>query len=152
MKLLPLLAGGLAMLALLAPAASQDSGVQPTYGLVRLANGFHPDPHTVNLQAGGRVDASRLGAGCRGMIAEASDVGLVFDAGSLPLNLYVRSRADTTLVVKAPDGRWYCSDDAIGLNPVVSFDTPQSGRYDIWIGSFHGVPSATLMVSELPAR
>ncbi len=152
MKLLRLLAGTAALLAFLAPAVSQDAALTPTYGVVRLANGFHPDPHTVNLQAGGRVDASRLGGGCRGQITEASDVGLVFEAGSLPLNLYVRSRADTTLVVKAPDGRWYCSDDAIGLNPVVSFDTPQSGRYDIWVGSFYGVPNATLMVSELPAR
>ena len=152
MKLSTLVAGGLAAMALAAAAEAQNWELPPTYGQVELTSGFQPDPHTVQLLAGGDIDASGLGAGCLGMIAEAPDYDVYFEAGPLPLNIFVRSAADTTLVINAPDGAWYCNDDASGLDPVVSFASPQSGRYDIWVGSFGGLPEATLHVSELPVQ
>ena len=152
MKLSTLVAGGFAALALAAPAASQNWELPPTYGTAELTTGFQPDPHTVQLQAGGNIDASVLGAGCLGLIADAPDFDVVFEAGTLPLNIYVQSAEDTTLVVNAPDGNWYCNDDTNGLNPVLSFQNPQSGLYDIWVGSFGGVPQATLFISELPPQ
>lgn len=45
------------------------------------------------------------------------------------------SNADTTLVVKGPDGTWYCDDDdGEDSNPSVEL-TPDVGRYEIWIGT-----------------
>ncbi len=152
MKFTTLIAGGCAALALVAPVAAQNWELPPTYGEVELTSGFQPDPHTVQLQAGGSIDASGLGGDCIGLVADAPDYDLYFEAGELPLNIYVRSAADTTLVVNAPDGNWYCSDDASGLDPMVSFGSPQSGLYDIWVGSFDGVPEATLYISELPPQ
>ena len=54
--------------------------------------------------------------------------------------------------MNAPDGRWYCNDDANGLNPQVWWSNPMSGQYDIWIGTYgsgSGMASSTLTISEL---
>lgn len=47
----------------------------------------------------------------------------------------VRS-SDTSMVVNAPDGSWYCSDDSgDSIDPMVDFPSPADGLYDIWIGN-----------------
>lgn len=138
--------------ALLAPAAqAQDSSVTATYGSVRLTSGFTPDPHSVSLTAGGSIDASNLGSPCTGSIARAPDYEVTYSAGSLPFYIYANSSSDTTLVVNGPDGQWYCDDDSNGgTNPQVTFNTPRSGTYDIWVGTFGGgTASATLNISEV---
>jgi len=134
-------------------AAAQNYGLQPAYGTVNLSAGFTPDPVNVNVLSGGRIDASTRFNGCRGFIADAPDVRLNYRAGSLPLIISVNSQADTTLVVNGPDGSWYCDDDGgnTGLNPSLRFGTPQSGQYDIWIGTYGNASNqqATLSISEL---
>lgn len=142
-----------AALALAGAASAQDYSLSPSYGSVSLGGGFTPDPYTVNLQSGGSIDASsRIGGSCRGYIANAPDFRLNFSAGSLPLILSVASGADTTLVVNAPNGQWYCDDDGgNGLNPSLRFGSPMSGQYDIWVGTYGGssLQNATLHISEL---
>lgn len=140
-----------AALALIAPAAqAQDSSLNATYGSVRLNAGFTPDPHTVNLTAGGSIDATRLGSPCQGSIARAPDYEVTYSAGSLPLYITSTSSSDTTLVVNGPDGRWYCDDDTNEHNPLVTFTNPRSGTYDIWVGTYGGgTASATLAISEV---
>ena len=98
----------------------------------------------IPVQAGGNIDASRLGSPCTGFIARAPDVRLTYNAGSLPLIISVAARADTTLVVNGPDGRWYCDDDSgdAPLNPMVRFNDPADGRYEIWIGTFSDTASS----------
>jgi hypothetical protein len=138
MRLKSLLVAAALSAALGAGAAAQDVSATPTYGSIRLNAGFQPDPFEVTLQSGGSVSASNLGAGCTGMIANAPDYQLTYSAGSLPLSISVDSTSDTTLVVNAPDGKWYCDDDGgfNGLNPALVFSKPQSGRYDIFVGTF----------------
>ena len=118
---------------------------------LHLDTNFQPDPQRIDLDAGGDIDAIALGGGCAGMIANAPDVDLYFDSGRYPLNIYVRSNADTTLVVNLPNGEWICSDDAEGLNPLVSLRSPPSGLYNIWVGTYASgrLESATLYVSEI---
>ena len=88
---------------------------------------------------GGSTDAARtLGGACVGGIAEAPDYRIDFAAGQYVLQFYVRSNEDTTLVINAPDGSWYCNDDTDGFDPAVFFQSPMSGQYDIWIGTFSG--------------
>ena len=141
-------------LALVAPAAAQDVSADPNYGTVNLRTGFTPDPHVVAVRSGGEINAQTINGSCQGFISNAPDVRLVFEAGSsLPLILSVAAAADTTLVVNAPDGRWYCDDDGGegGLNPMVRFNAPASGRYEIWVGTY-GSPTlrnARLHISEL---
>lgn len=135
-----------------APAAAQDTSARATYSDVRLNSGYANDPFTVYLQSGGSIPASNISSDCRGYIANAPDVRITYSAGSLPLIIGVESDWDTTLVVNAPDGRWYCDDDrGSGVNPLVRFNETMSGRYEIWVGTYGGsdVHDATLYVTEL---
>lgn len=136
-------------------AQAQNISANPLYGTVNLNTGFLPDPHAVSVEAGGPMDASALGAGCRGYITpDQPDVRLNFNAGTLPLYLYVESGADTTLVVNLPNGNWLCNDDFIGLNPGLGMQPAMSGQYDIWVGTYApgSIPPATLLISELNPR
>ncbi|MEQ9812973.1 MAG: hypothetical protein RLO50_09330 [Azospirillaceae bacterium] len=134
--------------------AGGSSDLPPaSYGEVTLETGYAEDPWGVELQAGGNVDASTLGDGCWGNIAEAPDVTLNYTAGDVfPLNIYVDSSADTTLAVMTPDGSVTCNDDFNGLQAGIIFDNPESGSYDIWVGTYSssaGFPEAMLYISEV---
>ncbi|MFT6542055.1 MAG: hypothetical protein ACJAU5_001135 [Maricaulis maris] len=147
-----ILAAGIAAASFAGLAAAQDWSLQPTFGTVNLNSGFTPDPYTVAITAGGTIEASNLSSSCRGMIANAPDFRLNFSAGSLPLYISAYSSADTTLVVNGPDGSWYCNDDTNGLDPALAWGSPQSGQYDIWIGTYgtnSDLASSTLHISEL---
>lgn len=143
----------LAAAVLAAGASAQNYSLNPLYGTVNLSGGFSPDPYVINVQSGGSINANQsLGGSCVGYIANAPDVRLNFRAGSLPLIISVNSSADTTLVINAPDGRWYCDDDGgNGLNPSIRWGSPMSGQYDIWIGTWGSASTAAaqLHISEL---
>lgn len=133
-------------------ANAQDFTLEPGFGSVSLENGFTPDPYEVDLISGGPIDASNVG--CFGMIADAPDFRVDYLAGDFfPLILSVESNSDTTLVVNMPDGSWACDDDSAGnLNPMIEFNQPMSGQYDIWVGAFGGGnDEATLYISEVMA-
>ena len=134
-------------------ATAQNYSLNPTYGTVNLTAGYTPDPYVVNVQSGGSQNAQNLSSSCRGFIANAPDVRVNYSAGSFPLIFSVASSADTTLVVNAPDGSWYCDDDGgnNGLNPAIRFGSPMSGQYDVWIGTYGNasLQPAQLHVSEL---
>jgi hypothetical protein len=143
--------------ALIGAAAAQDFRQNPTYGTANLSAGFTPDPYVVNVQSGGSIDVgSTIGGSCRGFVANAPDVRLNYSSGSFPLIISVAASADTTLVVNAPDGRWYCDDDSgvSGLNPMVRFNSPASGQYDIWIGTYGNasLQPAQLAISEVGSQ
>ncbi|AKS41590.1 hypothetical protein [Wenzhouxiangella marina] len=134
-------------------AQAQDFTAPASFGSVTLDAGFTPDPHARQLTAGGSIRASDRFTNCRGYIAEAPDYSVRYRAGSMPLIFSVDSSADTTLVINDPNGNWWCDDDGADspLNPLVRFDDPPSGRYDVWVGTYSagsGV-QATLFVSEI---
>lgn len=140
--------------ALVVTAGAQDFRLRPTYGTATLRTGYTPDPHVRQIQSGGPVDAARLGNNCLGMIANAPDYRVNFQAGRLPLTISATSQADTTLVINGPDGRCYCNDDANGLNPSVTFRNPRAGQYDIWVGTYGSTRNAAtrLAISEVGQR
>ena len=129
-------------------ADAQDPGARATSGGQRARAGFTPDPIRVRITSGGSINASRLGGACVGMIARAPDYEFTYTAGSFPLSFGVVSNGDTSLVINGPDGRWYCNDDADGLNPILTWGRPPSGSYDIWVGAVGEPASATLLISE----
>ena len=140
-----------AVAALSTTASAQNVGRNPSFGTLNLSSGFANDPRIVNVTAGGQRNAEGLGDGCVGSIADAPDVRVNYQAGSLPLHFFVTSGQDTTLVINGPDGQWYCNDDTNGVDPVVTFADPGSGQYDIYIGHYGQgahVP-AQLHVSEV---
>ena len=143
-------------------AVAQNYSLAPAYGTMNLTAGFSNDPRIVAVRSGGTIDAAALMSRphvgtCTGGIANAPDVRLNYTAGTgLPLIISVSASADTTLVVNAPDGNWYCDDDGgvNGLNPALRFTSPPSGQYDIWIGTYNGTAQlpAQLYVSELTSQ
>ena len=137
-----------ALMAAATSAAAQDPSAAATSGGMRARAGFTPDPIQVRIYSGGSIDASRLGGACVGMIASAPDYEFTYTAGSFPLSFGVVSNGDTSLVINGPDGRWYCNDDAEGLNPVLTWGRPPSGAYDIWVGAVGEASSSTLLISE----
>ncbi|MEZ5959537.1 MAG: peptidase S1 [Hyphomonadaceae bacterium] len=139
-------------------AAAQNWQATPTFGSVRLTAGFTPDPYNVPLVAGGPINSRQtLGAACPGFIANSPDFDLYWTAGrtGLPLVISADSQTDTTLVVRTPSGQWLCEDDGgfNGMNPGMRIDNPQSGLYDIWVGTYGGgTAQATLSISELSSN
>ncbi|MGH6951549.1 MAG: hypothetical protein ACREH4_11780 [Vitreimonas sp.] len=124
--------------------------IQPSFGSIDLRAGAE---HSRDVRAGGAYDAaSRIAANCRGYITSQPSFTLRYTAGGLPLNIGASSQMDTTIVVRAPDGSWHCNDDDNGFNPRVSWESPASGEYQIWVGRYGGVPNdmaaATLYISH----
>ena len=134
------------------PAVAQDSSQSPVFGSVMLSAGFDDDPLQRRFRAGGPNNASRLPGACTGYVGTAPDFRVTYSAGSAPLIFRSVSLADTTLVINGPDGRWYCDDDSFGdLDAEYRFNRPQSGVYDVWIGTVaRGEADATLVVTERP--
>lgn len=151
-----LLAAAMASLVGGVPAAAQNVSADPNYETLRLVTGFMPDPQVVPVQSGGDIDAQTIASDCQGFISDAPDVRLNYTAGSLPLIISVASASDTTLVVNGPDGQWYCDDDGgvNGLNPAIRFDKPESGDYEIWVGTYGGTANnpARLHISEVSSQ
>ncbi|MBE9222520.1 peptidase S1 [Cyanobacterium stanieri LEGE 03274] len=139
-------------------ASAQNHQLSPNYGETRLSADFYPDPHTVSVQAGGSIEASNLGYSCTGTISDAPDYRIRFTGGgSRPLIISVDSAYDTTLIINDPDGQWFCDDDSgtsRAHNPSIRFNSPKSGQYDVWVGTFNPgeIREATLYISELDSQ
>jgi len=132
-----------------APLEAQDVSLAPTFGVRTLRAGFLPDPVVIRLTAGGPI-RTNLG-GVNASVANAPDFRLFYTAGALPLTFRAESAADTTLLINLPDGTWIANDDADGtLNPRITLPRPQSGRYEIWVGTIGRANApATLFITEL---
>jgi hypothetical protein len=130
-------------------AQPQNPSLKPTYGSVTLKSGFTPDPYVKQVVAGGPIQ-TKLG-GVAAWVTNAPDFKLTYEAGDLPLTIHVESKADTTLLINLPDGSWVANDDHDGnRNPLLRFAKPQTGRYDIWVGTFgKDTAPAVLKITEL---
>ena len=135
-------------------ASGPDYTADPTYGTVDIQSGFDPDPNSNELIAGG--DDPVTISGCNGFIlASAPDLRVNYESSELPVSFYVTSDVDTTLVISLPDGEWACDDDTNERDPAVTLQSPESGQYDIWVGTYNqGENSEALLhiteYSEIP--
>ena len=134
------------------PASAQNYGLNPSFGTVTLNAGFTPDPHTRTVRGGGD-NRFTGGGGCPGggWFANAPDYRINYRSGGFQLAIYVRAPGDTMLLVNDPNGEWYCNDDFEGVQPALVFDTPLSGQYDIWVGTYNRsrVANSTIFVTEM---
>jgi Caspase domain/Bacterial pre-peptidase C-terminal domain len=142
-------------LVVVSQAAGQNVGGDPLYGSGGLDGGFTPDPFVIEIAAGGSDEADDNGESCTGYIAEDQpDYRLNYSPSEYPLGFFVSAEVDTTLIINAPNGKWYCNDDSGSLdssNPGILFSKPQSGQYDIWIGTYSSADSgaaARLVITE----
>ena len=124
-------------LAIAQPAWAQDWQQEANYGAVELNGDFSPDPHTLQMVAGGPVNAS-LSVDCGiGFVSEPPDLTVDYSDAGRSLAFFVESYYDTTLLVNSPSGDWHCNDDfndSIGGNPGLVFQRPRAGLYDVWVG------------------
>lgn len=153
--------------------AQLDINAPANYGGGTLRSGFTPDPWAFSLTAGGgsnpiNVQSLNLtdvssGQTCgQSFVTRRPDFHFTF-AASLPLvRFYVitGNGADATLLINQPDGRWRCNDDhghdnwGNALMPAIDFNSPQTGRYDIWVGTFDASRRnpAQLFVTEIDSN
>ena len=135
--------------------SAQDYSADPLYGSIDLASGYLPDPFVVEVQAGGNLDIGQQFNDCLGYIEESQpDFRLHYETGDYTLSILTDSEVDTTLLVNAPNGDWYCNDDAessSGTNAGLLFDSALEGQYDIWVGTYEANDTgatARLLISE----
>ena len=129
---------------------AQDWQAPPRSGQVILAAGFTPDPYTVSVEGGGDIQASaRLGDECASHISAAPSFSLTYNAGTFPLSIEAQGSDNIALLIRAPDGVWHC-ETAAGSRPLTTFNPPQSGQYDVWLGHSRSgaTVSARLSISE----
>ncbi len=94
-------------------------------------------PIAVTGRTNGEFDASRIrGEGtCRGWV-QAAPSHMMFLRTRMPfLSVFVLSAADSTLIIRRPDGTLVCNDDRFGLNPGVQ-GTFEPGLYQVWVGTY----------------
>lgn len=127
-------------LALSATAANAcpDWSQRPHFGSIQITAGFQPDPYVRNITAGGTENLRRCGFNWDGFVSRKPDFDLYYQGGGYPLTIAVTAQADAILLISAPNGDWYYNDDYRGFNPAITFQNPQNGLYDIWIGSWDG--------------
>ncbi|WP_306015037.1 hypothetical protein [Oceanicaulis sp. MMSF_3324] len=118
----------------------------------RLRSGFRNDPYEIEVVAGGGARLESLGDMCYGYAGEAADLALSYRARSLPLYIAMESERDGVLAVQTPSGEMLCNDDAVGLNPGLHIDSPESGEYLIWaglLGDRGATDAGVLSISEI---
>ena len=117
------------------PVVVEPAVARPSHEMVAVSPGFLPDPITVTGSAGGSDDASSRDVSCVGFVAQSPNHVLVVRHDFTWLRVMVRSTGDTTLVIRAPDGRMLCNDDFEGLDPGVEGPFP-AGDYEVWVGTY----------------
>jgi hypothetical protein len=123
------------------PAASLDYGAEALSGSTNLQRAFSPDPFSVIVMAGGKIDTSTVGLDC-GFTTQAPSFTFRYGGGASETFLRIFFTAsdgtDSTLVVYTPDREWKCADNSSygGLvDPVMDFEFGPSGKYVLWAGT-----------------
>ena len=122
----------------LLPVIAQDVTLVPYNDTIDLVSGFDDDPLFFSAIPVGSLDSSGLGNNCVGFVSGRPDFRVNYMSGEYPLNFAVVNlyETDTTLVINDPSGNWVCNDDFQLIDPAVSFDDPENGTYDVWIGRY----------------
>lgn len=116
--------------------------------MVRLARGFQPDPWITRGVAGGPIRATSFDRSCRGSVPSSPQHLLMLQDDVPILRVMVNSAADTTLVIRGPDGLYTCNDDSEGFRPAIE-RAWGAGTYQIWVGRYSGgMAPYTLGISE----
>lgn len=122
-----------------------ELGLAPEYDSITLTAGFEPDP----LQREAFLFGDQQYAEYSGVFSEAPSFILDYEAGGPPLSIVASGQGDTVMLLHTPGGEWLYSDDFDDLNAGFYFENPESGTYQIWMGSYEddGI-EAMLEISE----
>lgn len=77
---------------------------------------------------------------CTGFVESIPTAVFNWSGESEFIEVFVEGDHDSTLMVYTPSGEYICNDDTApggdNLNPSIVFETPEDGRYVIYVGSF----------------
>jgi hypothetical protein len=121
---------------------SAAARVKEALAAVKLAEKLAPGggPLTAQVKAEGELPTPELATAepfCSGLISVAPSYAFEWTGGAKAAGVMFEGDGDTTLIVRTPDGKFVCADDAAGsanLNPLVVLDNPAAGRYLVWVG------------------
>jgi hypothetical protein len=97
-------------------------------------------PLTAQVTASGDLPAPELAAGdslCGGLITIAPNYAFEWSGQAKALGVMFEGDGDAANIVRTPDGKFVCADDADGknnLNPLAIIGNPAAGRYLVWVG------------------
>lgn len=100
-----------------------------------------------DVTAGGSMMNPVTGPTCGGFIDARPTAAVEMD-GDGSFRAEPVEPDDLVMVVRTPDGVWFCSDDADGSsNPSVSIEGGTAGTYSVWVGTFsrHEQPVAAML-------
>lgn len=146
--------GVLEIASILGSQGGLNTKAEPSYGQVNLEPSFATQ--SIEISAGGDVDLFSFNMqGCVGYTASAPDVQLNWSGDNNALFMHFEAQNsgdDATLIIGAPNGQWYCNDDAgmSTLNPGIALKKAPAGIYNIWVGTYSQGQSVNgvLQVSE----
>jgi serine/threonine protein kinase len=132
-------------------AVVPDLSMSPINGAVALTGGFTPDPWTSTYTIReGTVDLSQFDG--TGYITQAPTLNLNYTSNGYNLFIGAESGTDLIMLINKPDGEWEINDDFSGTNPRIEMENPQSGLYNIWVGTFSQTnASAQVYITEIAA-
>ena len=112
---------------------------QKAYVSLDIQAGNPLDPFIVSVNGGGSLNASALGGECSGYVNIEPVARINWQGEASMSRVFFYSDHDPTLIVQTPDGEFHCNDDAnvLLLDPSITFENPQPGIYNIWVGSYH---------------
>jgi hypothetical protein len=113
---------------------------QPAAGIDVAPNGA--DTQRLSGTTRGRAALRFLGRACLGFGERAPTVSFTVRPGVAFMRVFVRSSGDTTMALRAPDGRVLCVDDTYGAHPGADLAQPVAGQWRVYVGT--SVPRATL--------
>lgn len=121
------------------PRGTLDPNLPPRSGSVTVVRRVPRDPARIQLTSGGAEMVDRNAyPGCLGWASREPTYNIDLQQARSYMQLWVRSAgADTTLIVRHPDGTFTCNDDCENLEPMVELIDPQPGVYSVWVGSYH---------------
>jgi hypothetical protein len=146
------LCAALTLAAAVSGASDTARAQQSMFGGADLTSGFLPDPHVLQGQSGGNVEANRVNPDCRGYISPHPSHIVNLRGNFRWMRAFVESSGDTTIMIQTPQNTVICDDDTYGLNPAVE-QAWGPGMYRIWVGSYQqgsAVPY-TLKFTEIPS-
>ena len=127
-----------------APALAQQFVLPATVETISATDGF--GSRAVAVTAGPPASDQGLIASCGGAVGAAAQVHFFYTSGAHTLTISAASQSSVTLLVADPSGQWRCAAES--LAPTMSFESPHSGRYAIWVGAIDAPGSATVTIEE----
>ena len=119
------------------PALELSDRLYPSAGVVNISSDSFST--SVDITAGGTIDAFNVNDNCAGFLPQSASVGLSFDDSMVGENVVIDgvAVADGVFLAILPNGEIICNDDGPnGTNPQIELTVASAGEVRLWFGSY----------------